>query len=217
MSNSLGISSLILGIISFLVCWVPFLGFGLSGLGFLLGVVAIVVAMSRGGSGVGYGITGVALNSMGVLLGIFYLLVILSIPVIDLDAAKKQIEDDRKRYDEMSSNNSGDTGNSVLQPEKTKTLESGDGEKSRQIFSSTEPKVTKLKFNRIQNGMSYRDVVNILGASGEELSSNRIEGVPGVMKSVETAMYMWKNPDGSNMNAMFQNGKLMQKSQFGLK
>ena len=30
-------------------------------------------------------------------------------------------------------------------------------------------------------------------------------------------MYMWQNSDGSNMNAMFQNDKLVNKAQFGLK
>jgi TM2 domain-containing membrane protein YozV len=31
-----------------------------------------------------------------------------------------------------------------------------------------------------------------------------------------TIMYSWKNPDGSNMSAMFQNGELVSKAQFGL-
>jgi len=29
-------------------------------------------------------------------------------------------------------------------------------------------------------------------------------------------MYQWVNPGGSNMNAMFQNNKLIEKAQFGL-
>jgi hypothetical protein len=31
-----------------------------------------------------------------------------------------------------------------------------------------------------------------------------------------SVMYIWKNSDGSNMNALFQNGKLLNKAQFGL-
>lgn len=31
-----------------------------------------------------------------------------------------------------------------------------------------------------------------------------------------TVMYEWKNDDGSNMNARFQNGGLVNKAQFGL-
>ena len=77
--------------------------------------------------------------------------------------------------------------------------------------------VTKADYNQIRNGMSYREVVGIIGSQGEELSSNRMEGVPGVMDSIETTMYMWQNSDGSNMNAMFQNDKLVQKAQAGLR
>ena len=77
--------------------------------------------------------------------------------------------------------------------------------------------VSKDKFSAIHEGMTYREVVTIIGAEGEELSSNKIEGVPGVMPSVSTKMYAWQNSDGSNMNAMFQNDKLIQKAQLGLK
>lgn len=73
------------------------------------------------------------------------------------------------------------------------------------------------EYQQIQNGMSYSSVVSIIGAEGEEMSRNKIDGVPGVMDSVETIMYQWVNSNGSNMNAMFQNDKLMQKAQFGLK
>jgi hypothetical protein len=30
-------------------------------------------------------------------------------------------------------------------------------------------------------------------------------------------MYAWQNADGSNMNAMFQNDRLISKAQFGLR
>ena len=77
--------------------------------------------------------------------------------------------------------------------------------------------ITFDEYQQIQNGMSYRGVVQIIGNEGEELSRNTIDGVPGVMESVETIMYQWVNNNGSNMNAIFQNDKLMQKAQFGLK
>lgn len=77
--------------------------------------------------------------------------------------------------------------------------------------------VTFDEYKRIQNGMSYKEVVAIIGAEGEEMSRNKIDGVPGVMESVETVMYQWVNSNGSNMNAIFQNDKLNQKAQFGLK
>lgn len=76
--------------------------------------------------------------------------------------------------------------------------------------------ITFDKYQKIQNGMSYKQVVEIIGAEGEEISRNKIDGVSGVMGAVETVMYQWVNGNGSNMNAIFQNDKLNQKAQFGL-
>ncbi|MBT9547981.1 MAG: DUF3862 domain-containing protein [Candidatus Sericytochromatia bacterium] len=71
--------------------------------------------------------------------------------------------------------------------------------------------VTMANYNRLKTGMSYEQVVAILGKAGTELSSNDIAGY-------QTVMYQWEGDSfASNMNAMFQNGKLMQKAQFGLK
>lgn len=66
-------------------------------------------------------------------------------------------------------------------------------------------------FSRLEMGMSYREVVEILGKDGTELSRNNIGGF-------ETVLYEWdgKGWGGGGMNAMFQNGKLIQKSQLGL-
>jgi len=77
--------------------------------------------------------------------------------------------------------------------------------------------VSRSQYDQICQGMSYRDVKRIIGTSGEEISSNYMEGVPGVMKSIKTQMYQWSNTGGSNMNAMFQNDRLISKAQFGLK
>jgi len=77
--------------------------------------------------------------------------------------------------------------------------------------------VTFEEYQKIQDEASYREVVQIIGAEGEEVSRNKIQAVPGVMDSVETVMYQWVNGNGSNMNAMFQGDKLVQKAQFGLK
>jgi hypothetical protein len=98
----------------------------------------------------------------------------------------------------------------------------GDGFSSKPEAGFTVPSIGKQivtfdEYQRIQNGMSYRQVVNIIGADGEEMSRNNIDGVPGVIESIDTVMYQWVNSNGSNMNAMFQNDKLNQKAQFGLK
>ena len=71
--------------------------------------------------------------------------------------------------------------------------------------------VTMANYNRLKTGMTYAQVVQILGKEGTELSRNEMAGY-------ETVMYQWEGDSwGSNMNAMFQNGKLIQKAQFGLK
>jgi Domain of Unknown Function with PDB structure (DUF3862) len=74
------------------------------------------------------------------------------------------------------------------------------------------PGITMANYSRIETGMVYTKVVEILGKEGKELSSSEIGGI-------KTVMYQWDS-DGfnfANMNAMFQNGKLIQKAQFNLK
>jgi hypothetical protein len=77
--------------------------------------------------------------------------------------------------------------------------------------------VSANAYSRITTGMSYRQVRSIIGSPGEEIARNHMDGVPGVMPSVVTTMYAWQNADGSNMNAMFQNDRLISKAQFGLR
>ncbi len=60
------------------------------------------------------------------------------------------------------------------------------------------------------SGMTYGDVVRIIGSRGEELSRSSTAGYT-------ITMYAWKNKNGSNMTAMFENGKLTTKSQIGLR
>lgn len=76
--------------------------------------------------------------------------------------------------------------------------------------ASTPEGITMAKYSQLQTGMSYEQVKSILGAAGEEMSSNEIGGT-------RTVMYQWKAGGfGANMNAMFQNDKLIQKAQAGL-
>jgi len=64
--------------------------------------------------------------------------------------------------------------------------------------------VTKADFKTIKNGLTYKEVVEILGKEGEEMS--RIgDG------EFETGIYMWKTGFiGTNMNITFQNGRVME-------
>ncbi len=69
--------------------------------------------------------------------------------------------------------------------------------------------VTMDQYSSLYTGMSYSDVINIIGG-GEEVSRSEVMGHT-------TVMYSWRNPDGGNMNAMFQDRKMISKAQFGLK
>jgi len=73
------------------------------------------------------------------------------------------------------------------------------------------PIITLSEFNQIKEKMSYEKVVDIIGAEGEVISETSIGGIT-------TIMYKWENGGiNGNMMAMFQNDKLINKSQFGLK
>lgn len=75
-SNSFGIASLVVGVLSICLCWVPALGFGLSGLGIALGVLGLVVAAIRGGSGLGYCVAGGCLSGFALAPSLWWVFVI---------------------------------------------------------------------------------------------------------------------------------------------
>jgi len=78
------------------------------------------------------------------------------------------------------------------------------------VPSQSKHSITKALYNRIQTGMTYSEVVTILDQNGQELSRTEIAEIMSVM-------YQWVNEDGSNMNIIFQNDKVIQKAQFGLR
>ena len=71
-----------------------------------------------------------------------------------------------------------------------------------------EDKITLEQYSNIENGMTLEEVENILG-QGEENASTEAGGV--IVKS-----YQWTNKDGSNIQIMFQDGKVNTKAQAGL-
>lgn len=73
---------------------------------------------------------------------------------------------------------------------------------SGQVYSMSQ-------FNRVQNGMTLDQVVDIMGDGGTKSVDQEVAGYTG-------QIYTWQNPDGSNMIVQFQNGEVVTKAQAGL-
>jgi hypothetical protein len=76
--------------------------------------------------------------------------------------------------------------------------------------ANSPPIVTLAEYEQVREGMTYEEVTSVIGAAGQELSRSDLAGYT-------TVMYSWANSNGSNMNSMFQNGRLVNKAQFGLR
>jgi hypothetical protein len=74
--------------------------------------------------------------------------------------------------------------------------------------------ITKEEFDKIQNGMTYEQVVKIVGGEGHKVSES---GKPGTTEHTVMYDYQGEGDLGANASLMFQGGKLINKSQFGLK
>lgn len=66
------------------------------------------------------------------------------------------------------------------------------------------------KYNQLKNGMSYKEAVEVMGSEGEEMSSSEF----GKYKTVS---YKWSGDNFQFVFAVFQNDKMLSKSQSGLK
>lgn len=84
--------------------------------------------------------------------------------------------------------------------------------------SSTTIKDTKInleEFNKVETGMTYEQVVEIVGTEGTVMSESDITG----NGQYKTTIYSWEGEGslGANANITFQAGKVVSKAQFGLK
>ncbi|UUV46377.1 DUF3862 family protein [Bacillus phage vB_BanS-Thrax2] len=84
----------------------------------------------------------------------------------------------------------------------------------KQEAPKNDGKITKAEFDTVKSGMSYDEVVAIVGGQGELTSEVGAEG-----EQFHTVFYTWegKGDFGANANMTFQEGKLESKAQFGLK
>ncbi|PGB21675.1 hypothetical protein COM06_30045 [Bacillus toyonensis] len=98
--------------------------------------------------------------------------------------------------------------------EEVKKEEPKKEEPKKEEAPKNKPGISKAEFDQIQNGMSYDEVKAIIGSDGEVLSETGQAG-----DQFHTIMYKWDGEKGfgANANFMFQDGKLQNKSQFGLK
>lgn len=69
--------------------------------------------------------------------------------------------------------------------------------------------LTRETFDRCRTGMTYDEVVAIVGPPDSLMAENEIG-------NLRTVVYMWKGGIMANANMTFQNGKLVSKAQFGL-
>lgn len=77
-------------------------------------------------------------------------------------------------------------------------------------------KITMAEFEQIKSGMTYEEVVAIVGGEGELSSEVDI----GIGEEYVTQIYIWYGEGlftAGNANVTFQGGKVVSKAQFGLK
>lgn len=71
--------------------------------------------------------------------------------------------------------------------------------------------ITLDQFNKIENGMTYNQVKDIVGCDGTVNSETEVS-------NIKMTIYSWYGKDNiSNANVTVQNGKIISKAQIGLK
>jgi hypothetical protein len=78
-----------------------------------------------------------------------------------------------------------------------------------QNLGTAPEKINRDRFNKIQKGMTLKQVEEIIGTPGKLIADSSTADETG-------QVYSWKNPQGSNAIIEFKNGKVVAKAQAGL-
>ena len=80
---------------------------------------------------------------------------------------------------------------------------------------NSDDSISLEEFNKIETGMSYKEVCDIVGGEGTLGSS--VDA--GIGNEYKTEIYQWTGDGsiGANANVTFQGGKVVSKAQLGLK
>ncbi|WNR45158.1 DUF3862 domain-containing protein [Paenibacillus roseipurpureus] len=98
----------------------------------------------------------------------------------------------------------GPTGSSTVSPVESPSGNTGSAEKVQ---------ITKEKYDKIKNGMTYKEVIKIVGGKGETITETGEEGSD--LHSIGV-MYRGKGEVGASATFVFVGNKLQAKSQFRL-
>ncbi|MBU8919439.1 DUF3862 domain-containing protein [Bacillus sp. FJAT-29953] len=109
-------------------------------------------------------------------------------------------------------NASTNTNKETTASKPAETSKPAESTKKEEKPAAKEGVLTKEKFEQIKDGMTYEEVVKVVGAEGKLLSESGEKGT-----QFHTVMYEFET-DGfmSSASMMFQGGKLINKAQFGL-
>lgn len=77
---------------------------------------------------------------------------------------------------------------------------------------ANDERITLEEYNKIQTGMTYEEVVNIVGSPGTDTVTSEVAGYSMRVVSWEGNGFV-----GSNANVTFSNGSVSAKAQIGLK
>jgi hypothetical protein len=143
-AHSLGIAALVIGVLSFFVCWIPFLGIAVSGLGLLLGLGGLVLAVVRRGSGVGFSIAGSGLSALS--------LVICLVWTFALSSAFKAVDDAVAKQSRTNQRAVADANSDKTPPENQGIVPAPAPEKPPSPPTNTEPEWADASKGAVRQG-----------------------------------------------------------------